>query len=48
MFSSIAPEATSSLASEMTSSAGLLRNGPLIEGMVQKEQFRLQPSLMRR
>jgi len=48
MFNSTAPEATSSWASARMSEGGLLRFLPLMAGMVQKEQFRLQPSLIRR
>ena len=48
ILSSTAPEATSSLASVRMSCFGLLRALPLIAGMVQKEHFLLQPSLIRR
>jgi len=48
ILSSTVPEATSSRASARMSEEGLLRALPLIAGMVQKEHFLLQPSLMRR
>ena len=48
MLSSTVPEATSWLASARISCFGLLRALPLMAGMVQKEHFLLQPSLMRR
>ena len=48
ILSSTAPEATSWRASARMSCFGLLRALPLMEGIVQKEHFLLQPSLMRR